>query len=206
MSHSQYFAKADICVDFNWRKIKILKLKSPILIKVWVSFFLVHGEWIGVRDKQIVSTVMRFLGNLFVPCSDSFPMNQQKIKDSHALYLQCFHQRSFLKFSEKSYTFKFLLFMDFIWCKSLTCDLANWRTTLWLCSSGIESKNFHKVQRRKYNTIVNIWLWNVWNDNIMKSNSFTALFTARDHSFMKYVKTTSSQGHEAPLNCQRHSN
>ena len=29
-------------------------------------------------------------------------------------------------------------------------------TTCWLCSSGIESKNFNRVQRRKYDTIVNI--------------------------------------------------
>ena len=41
-------------------------------------FFWVHGEWIGARDKQIVWTVKRFSGDLFVPCSDSFPMNPEK--------------------------------------------------------------------------------------------------------------------------------
>ena len=62
-------------------------------------------------------------------------------------------------------------------------QLANYFMTVFI---GNWIENFHNVQRRKYNTIVNIWLWNVWNDNIMESNSFTALFTARDHSFMKY--------------------
>ena len=36
-------------------------------------FFLVHGEWIVARDKQIVVLV-----GLFVPRYDSFPMNQEK--------------------------------------------------------------------------------------------------------------------------------
>ena len=32
----------------------------------------------------------------------------------------------------------------------------NRRTFCWLCSSGIELKNFSRIQRRKYDTIVNI--------------------------------------------------
>ena len=48
------------------------------IIKEWVSFFWVHGEWIGVRDKQIAWTAKRFSDDLFVPRSDSFPMNPGK--------------------------------------------------------------------------------------------------------------------------------
>ena len=66
-----------------------------------IVFFGVHREWILARDKQIAWTATRFSGDLFVPRYDSFPMNQEK-KDSHSLYLQCFQQRPFLKFSEKS--------------------------------------------------------------------------------------------------------
>ena len=35
----------------------------------------------------------------------------------------------------------------------------NCRTFCWLCSSGIELKNFSRVQRRKYVTIVNICIY-----------------------------------------------
>ena len=35
----------------------------------------------------------------------------------------------------------------------------NCRTFCWLYSSGIELKNFSRVQRRRYSTIVNIWGW-----------------------------------------------
>ena len=38
----------------------------------------------------------------FVPGYYSFPMK----KDTHSLYLQCFQQRLFLKYSEKNYKFK----------------------------------------------------------------------------------------------------
>ena len=40
----------------------------------WHSlFFWVHGEWIGARNKQIA-----WSDDLFVPRSDSFPMNPEK--------------------------------------------------------------------------------------------------------------------------------
>ena len=68
-------------------------------------FFWVHGEWIVARDKQIAWTAKRFSIDLFLPRYDSFPMNPEK-KDTHSLYLQCFQQKPFLKFSEKSYKFK----------------------------------------------------------------------------------------------------
>ena len=48
------------------------------LFKEWVSFFWVHGEWIGARDKQIAWTEKWFSDDLFVPHSDSFPMNPEK--------------------------------------------------------------------------------------------------------------------------------
>ena len=69
-------------------------------------FFWVHGEWIGARDKQIAWTAKRFSYDLFVPRSDSFPMNPEK-KDTHSFYLQCFIKGPFIKFSDKRYKFKF---------------------------------------------------------------------------------------------------
>ena len=48
-------------------------------------FVWVHGEWIGARDKQIARTAKRFLGDLFVPRSDSFPINPEK-KYTHSLF------------------------------------------------------------------------------------------------------------------------
>ena len=71
---------------------------------------------------------------------DSFPINQENF-DIYTLYLQCFHQRSFLKFSKKSYKFKFLLYTDkpnIIWCKSLRVlfgELVNYFMTVFI---GIE--------------------------------------------------------------------
>ena len=44
------------------------------------------------------------------------------------------------------------------------------RTICWLYSSGIELKNFSRVQRRKYDTIVNIMHWK---GNIENLNSYT---------------------------------
>ena len=41
-------------------------------------YFLVHGEWIGARNKQIVQEPLRGSRDLFVPRSDSFPMNPEK--------------------------------------------------------------------------------------------------------------------------------
>ena len=73
-------------------------------IKEWESFFWVHWEWIGARDKQIAWTAKRFSDNLFVPRYDSFPMNPEK--DTHSLYLQCFQQGLFLKFSDKRNKFE----------------------------------------------------------------------------------------------------
>ena len=52
--------------------------KYRILLKEWVSFFWVHGEWIVARDKQIAWTAKRFSVDLFVPRYDSFPMNPEK--------------------------------------------------------------------------------------------------------------------------------
>ena len=45
-------------------------------------------------------SVVKFSSVLFVPRSDSIPMNLEQ-KDTHSLYLQCLQQRLFLKFSEK---------------------------------------------------------------------------------------------------------
>ena len=122
------------------------KVRLVYLRNVRVSFFL--GSWGMNRsvNKQIAWIVKRFLDDLFVPCSSGsrelfvqrsylFPMNPQK---RHSfliqMYLQCFHQRPFLKFTEKSYKFKFPLVMgtfetsfDVSHC---ACDLPNYRDLL----------------------------------------------------------------------------
>ena len=46
-------------------------------LKEWASFFWVHGEWSGARNKQIAWTAKRFSYDLFVPRYDSFPMNPE---------------------------------------------------------------------------------------------------------------------------------
>ena len=128
-------------------------------IKEWLSFFLVRGEWIWTRDEQIAK---RFSDNLFVLRSDSFPIIPEK--GTHFLYLQCFHQRSFQKFSEKRYKFKLLLFTEtltLIWCKSLRVwfgQLANYFMTVLI---GNRIENFRVGKWRKYDTIVNIKIWTI---------------------------------------------
>ena len=112
------------------------------LFKERVSFFLVYGEWIGARVKQIAWTAKWFSGNLFVLPSDSFPMNQEK-------------RHSFLIFTMfPSKTFSKILREK--WCKSLRVwfgQLVNYFMTVFI---GNWIENFCMVQWRKYNTIVNI--------------------------------------------------
>ena len=50
----------------------IVNIRNECLI------FWVHGEWIVARNKQIVREPLRNLRDLFVPRSDSFPVNQEK--------------------------------------------------------------------------------------------------------------------------------
>ena len=100
-----------------------------------LDFFL--GSWGMNRSKGQTNRVNCKVAPIHSPWTQK--------KGTHSLYLQCFYQRSFLKFSEKSYKFKFLLFTDtlnLIWWNHCVCDLANRPTTLWLCSSGIEWKIF----------------------------------------------------------------
>ena len=129
------------------------------------------GSW-GMNQSAGQSNHVRFSGDLFVPRSDSFPMNQEK-KGIHSFYLQCFQQKSFLKFSEKNYKFKILQewILNFIWCINYcTSDLPNCWTTCWPWFIRNLNENVCKAQQfRKYNTIVNIvtWIWTaVINDYI----------------------------------------
>ena len=81
-------------------------------------------------------------------------------KDTHSLYLQCFQQRTLSKIlREKIINSKFpqKRALNFVWCINQCAVIrSNCRTFCWLCSSGNELKNFSRVQRRKYVTIVNI--------------------------------------------------
>ena len=49
-------------------------------------FFLVHGEWIVARDKQIAWTAKRFSDDLFVPRYDSFPHEHRKNRHSFLIF------------------------------------------------------------------------------------------------------------------------
>ena len=50
--------------------------------------------------------------------------------------------------------------LKLIWCiNHFACDLPNCQTTCWQWLSRIELKNFGRVQRRKYDTIVNILIY-----------------------------------------------
>ena len=115
-----------------------------------MSFFWVHGEWIVARDKQIAWTAKRFSDDLFVPRYNSFPMNPEKkysfliftmlptktlskiLRES--LLIQNSHSNGHLT------SFDVLIFVHVI--------RSDCRTICWLYLS--------RVQRRKYDTIVNI--------------------------------------------------
>ena len=114
-------------------------------------------------------------------------VNRSQKKDTHSLYLQCFHQRSFQKFSEKSYKFKFRLFTDkrnLIWWKSLRVSFGQMVNYFMAVFIGNWIGNFRLVQWRKYNTIVNV----DWTIRIAVKNTYSSL---RIHfrallSFSKY--------------------
>ena len=110
-------------------------------------FFWVHGEWIVARDKPIAC-----LGDLFVLRYDSFPMNPEKqtlvpyiynVSNistlSKILWEKLWIQNSHS--NEHLTSFDVLITAHAFW--------PNRRTFCWLCSSGIELKNFSRVQRRK---------------------------------------------------------
>ena len=92
--HSLYFRNTNSTLIYIW----------GVVLRNECLFFWVLGVWIVARDKQIAWTAKRFSCDLFVPRYDSYPWTQKK--DNHSLYLQCFQQGLFLKFSEKSYLFK----------------------------------------------------------------------------------------------------
>ena len=127
-------------------------------------FFWVHGVWIVAWDKQIAWTAKRFSGDLFVPRYDSYPMNPEK-RHSFLIFTM-FPTRTLSKILREKLliqnshsnghltSFNVLITMPVI---RLNC-----RTFCWLCSSGNELKNFSRVQWRKYDTIVNIWMWTKW--------------------------------------------
>ena len=131
----------------------VLRKHFSLLQGVWgliterVLFFL--GSWGTNRSAGQPNRVNReaVLGQ-FV-CSALWFIPYYIKKDNHSLYLQCFHQRFFPKFFEKSYKFKFLLFTDplsLIWCKSLRLwfgPLANYFMNVFI---GNWIENFRMVQ------------------------------------------------------------
>ena len=53
-------------------------IESIVNIRNECIFFLVDGEWIVARNKQIERDSLRGSRDLFVPRYDSFPMNPEK--------------------------------------------------------------------------------------------------------------------------------
>ena len=125
-----------------------------------MSFFL--GSW-GNGSERGTNKIVEpwFLDDLFLPCSDSFPNDPppQKKNPINSLYLQCFKQRPFLKLSKKSYKMQnssnngHLTSLDALIIAHMIFPTAKLLVD-WL--SGIKSKISSRVQRRKYDTIVNI--------------------------------------------------
>ena len=64
--------------NFSMRILERVVDGSIINIRNECLIFWVHGEWIGARNKQIVREPLRGSRDLFVPRSDSFPMNPEK--------------------------------------------------------------------------------------------------------------------------------
>ena len=59
----------------QWQRDQLAKYDNPMRNERLFSELM--GEWIGVRDNQIAWTALRFSDHLFVPSSDSFPINPE---------------------------------------------------------------------------------------------------------------------------------
>ena len=126
-------------------------------MSVFFSGFM--GVWIVARDKQIAWTAKRFSSDLFVPRYDSYPHEPRKKRHSFLIFTM-FLTRTLSKILreklliQNSHSNGHLTLFDVL----ITAQVIrpNRRTFCWLCSSGIELKIFNRVQRRKYDTIVNI--------------------------------------------------
>ena len=127
-------------------------------MSVFFSGFM--GEWIVARDKQIAWTAKRFSCDLFVPRYDSFPMNPEKKRHSFLIFTM-FPTNTLSKILREKLKIQnfhsngHLTSFD-VWITAQVIR-PNCRTFCWLCSSGNELKSFSRVQRRKYDTIVNIY-------------------------------------------------
>ena len=70
-------------------------------------FFLIHGKWVGARDKHFAS---RFSGDF---CSALIFIPQEPWNKTLIPYIyNAFNKKTFLKFSEKRYQFKILTVAD----------------------------------------------------------------------------------------------
>ena len=101
------------------------------------AFFIwVHGEWIRAWDKQIVWTAKRFSGNLlFVPPSDSFPMNPEKM---HSFLI--FYNTSNKVLLDKFFLFCFLFLVHL--SRRLKCTIVIMRCPSSVCPSVINFSHF----------------------------------------------------------------
>ena len=112
-------------------------------------------------------------------------------KSTHSLYWQWFQQRPFLKFSKKSDTFKILAvtgstghLISFGVLITVHVIFPTAGTTCWQCLLGIELKNFSRVQRRKYGTIVNISMTMTLNEcstSILQTKTHEWRFVMQDN-------------------------
>ena len=137
-------------------------------------------EWIGARDKQIAWTKVRFSDDLFALRFHSFPHESRK-KDIHSLYLQCFQQRPFLKFSEKSLiqnsrsnrhltSFDVLFIVQVIYPNAkLLVDSGYWKLNRKILG-GLDEGNMILFQI-------------FWYDQVMKLDKFQCIKTSPSHTF-----------------------
>ena len=118
------------------------------------------GEWIGAQDKQIAWTTKRFSDNLFVPRSDSFPLNPEKKTLIPYIY-NASMKDSFLNSQRKVMKFKFPLVIgtyNLIWSKSLRMWFAQLRNYLFTVSM----KEIHIFWLSSIRWYIMYWLTNTF--------------------------------------------
>ena len=131
------------------------------IIKEWVSFFCVHGEWIVARAQTNRVNRETVLGR-FVWSALRFIPNEPREKTLIPYIYNASNNDSFSNSQPKVINSKFsqLQALSFIWCTNpCACDSAHCHIICWLFIGNWTGKKISRFQRRKYDTIVNIETW-----------------------------------------------
>ena len=123
-----------------------------------MSFFSVREVWIVAQDKQSEAVL-----GWFVCSALQFIPHEPRKKRHSFLIFTMFPTKTLSKILREKLLIQnprsnghLTSFDVFITAHVIR---PNRPTFCWLCSSEIELKNFSRVQRSKYDTIVNIWEW-----------------------------------------------